>query len=1836
MLRTDSFDHDFLAAANISPEDNCDDAESRAVRKRDIVSAPAHRHHRDIAGAHTNLDNSDIIAFPDATENGPLPAELSQKSTGVGDGPAGSGAVSASDGPGASRDRLGEILDSLSRAGVTKEAHTPSFKTDGKAQPVLSSGSVTPVDALPDTPTSTRTGDAAVVLTSASLTGGVPHLGYSATAMESLTVTTDKADYAPGSTATLVVTGVNFGSPVAFRIADLASDPGINGIADIYAPFSVTDGGLGDTDGLANGVVVTQWQVPADGRATGATLQLTATSGSRTATTTFSDAPSKVALENQKTGNPMSEWGIHGDIETPGDTNIEGFATQMSVNIGSTVDFKINTNSKHYRIDIYRLGYYGGDGARKIATIDKQLASAQIQPNAIVDPTLGLVDAGNWAVSASWQVPTTAVSGVYFAKLTREDGTSGENIIPFIVRDDTSNSAILFQTSDTTWQAYNDWGGANLYGGNGPAGRAYAVSYNRPFQTTTSIDGGPWDFIFGVEYPAIRWLERNGYDISYISGVDTARSGNLLLGHKAFLSVGHDEYWSGEQRTNVEAARDAGVNLAFWSGNEVYWKTRWQTSIDGSGTPFRTMVTYKETWAGTDIDPSSTSTGTWRDPRFTDPGQQPENALTGTMFQVDSYRLDTIKVPYDMSNLRFWRNTSIANVQPGQTGSLVPNLLGYEWDSDVDNGFRPAGLVDLSLSNVSVDTYLYDYGTDVRPGNATHSLTMYRDDSGALVFSAGSVYWSWGLDDNHAAEPTPVDPNVQQAMVNMFADMGIQPTTLQASLILATGSTDHTAPTSTVTSPTIGASFVEGQRVTITGTAQDLGGGLVAGIEVSVDDGQTWRKATGTTSWSYSWIAQASGTYKIKARATDDSLNTESPASSTQVTVSLPQTSSLWTFANKPTLETTLDRSPVELGVRFQASTTGTITGIRFYKGFYNVSSHRVDLWSSSGALLASGISTGETASGWQTVNFTAPVRIQAGTTYVASYHTDGYYSTNDNYFTTTYTNGFLSVQQGGGVYGYGAAGTFPTGSYSNQNYWVDAVFAPDPNQIPVATNDSGFITGQNGPLIIQAGSLLLNDTDPNGDPLSIASVSNAVNGSVIFDSQSNAIIFTPTTNYTGPASFNYTISDGRGGVASAMVSLTVQQGAVISGSTLFLSTDKPAVLSSTDPNAVELGVKFTVSSGGTITGLRYFKSAKDTGTHVGSLWTSAGSLLTSATFTNETQSGWQTVIFANPISVSANTTYVASYQSNGFYAVDSNYFGTDHVSGLLTAPSSTASGGNGIYNYGVGNNFPNNSYNASNYWIDVIYNQAPNVTPVAAADSGFLTGQDTPYVIDASILLANDSDADGDPLTVTDVSNFQHGTASLDLQNKTVTFTPTAGYTGPASFDYTISDGRGGVASAMVSLTVQQGAVISGSTLFLSSDKPAVLSSNDPNAVELGVKFTVSSGGTITGLRYYKSAKDTGTHIGSLWTSTGTLLTTATFTNETQSGWQTVIFANPISVSANTTYVASYQSNGFYPIDGNYFSTNHVSGPLTAPSSTASGGNGVYIYGTSNNDFPSNSYNASNYWVDVIYNPAPNVNPVAVADSGFSTTQNTPIVIDASALLANDSDPDGDPLTVTDILNVQNGTANLDLQSKTVTFTPTAGFNGLASFDYKISDGRGGTATAGVSLTVNPPSQPQSFFGTAAVPSTPVVNDPSPVELGMRFQSDVAGNITAISFYKGSGNTGPHEAHLWTATGTLLASANFTNETASGWQTVNLTQPVPITANTTYVVSYHSNGNYSVTGNFFTTDLNSGNLHALSSGSGGNGVYAYGSSGTFPSNTFNRANYYVDVAFQPPPLAGV
>ena len=228
---------------------------------------------------------------------------------------------------------------------------------------------------------------------------------------------------------------------------------------------------------------------------------------------------------------------------------------------------------------------------------------------------------------------------------------------------------MFFQTSDTTWHAYNDFGGSDFYHGGGN-GRAYKLSYNRPFATRGDNYGR--DFLFSNEYPMIRFLERNGYDVSYTTGVDSDRRGHLIRNHKVFLSVGHDEYWSGTQRANVEAARDAGVQPGLLQpATRSTGRPAGSPAQDGSDTPYRTLVCYKETLGRRQDRPVAASgpapgatPGSARRPT----ADVPENALAGTAYIANDTTWRS-RSPPSRARCRFWRGTAVADLAPGQTAT---------------------------------------------------------------------------------------------------------------------------------------------------------------------------------------------------------------------------------------------------------------------------------------------------------------------------------------------------------------------------------------------------------------------------------------------------------------------------------------------------------------------------------------------------------------------------------------------------------------------------------------------------------------------------------------------------------------------------------------------------------------------------------------------------------------------------------------------------------------------------------------------------------------------------------------------------------------------------------------------------------------------------------------------------------------------------------------------------------------------------------------------------------------------------------------------------------------
>jgi hypothetical protein len=1105
--------------------------------------------------------------------------------------------------------------------------------------------------------------------------------------------------------------------------------------------------------------------------------------------------PNPIIKENCKAGNGESEWGI----TVAGTNRIAGFTTQMSVSPGQSIEFKIrsvdSTQSyyKPYSIQIFRMGYYGGLGARRIDTSNTLsfTNSPTSQPNCIKDTSTGLVDCNNWSVSATWAVPNGTTSGIYFARLAQNPDpgmTAGpQSYVFFVVRDDTRAADILFKTSDTTWQAYNMYGGANLYGADSTfnTGRAQKVSYNRPFaQGSLPKNDTQKGWVFNAEYPLVRWLEANGYDVSYASGIDAETRGATLLQHRLLLSVGHDEYWSSGQRQNVEAARDAGVHLAFFSGNEMFWKVRWEDSTVASPTPVptahRTMVCYKEN-ADTQPLPGTEWTGTWRDPAAwqVEPQTKPENALTGTLFRINNHNvLYGLRVSAEEGKHRFWRNTSVSNQSPGTSRTIAHGVVGLEMDEDADNGFRPPGLARLSSTPLNDVVILVNEGSEFGTGDAIHRMTLYRHASGALVFGAGTINWAWGLDGQHSRDgvpdgeaPPPASTDIQQATVNLFADMNVRSDYLQYSLVQASPSTDGTAPVSQLTSATPWVRRGSDEGFSISGTAAD-GEGRVAGVEVSTNDGLTWHPAEGHEAWSYA--LPAPGEYRLRTRAVDDSGNLEVANTGSRIRTECDPCS-LWTPNEQPNIWQEWDPThPLELGMKFKTELAGFATGVRFYAASTDPGLRTARLWdATSEALLASATVTVDGTEGWKTVRFDMPVALKPSKLYVVSYHSPvGRYAKTPSYFVNkARVSGPLTAPSSGeasgnGVYVYGNGG-FPAAS-NGSNYWVDVLFSPGESSfwyrstVPTVTakddtaavelgirfqpKRDGYLTalrfykgsGNNGP---HTGNLWRASDGQLLRTLTFQSESASGWQEVRLDPPLEVQAGTEyVASYHAPAGryaqdvdyFAGTSLEGHQLHAPAD-DVTVHNGLYRYGSSGFptsafrasnywvdvVFTPKqyslwspdtvPQVQSSPDTNEVEVGMKFQTAAPGRVIGLRFYKGPTNTaqpGQRVGRLWDVATQTkLREVTFGTETATGWQEARFAVPYHMAKGQVLMLSYRApNGGYAQETNGFQSRVERLPLIVPASREQGGNGTYRYGWAETMPGDSYESSNYWVDVIF----------------------------------------------------------------------------------------------------------------------------------------------------------------------------------------------------------------------------------------------------------------------------------------------------------------------------------------------------------------------------------------------------------------------------------------------------------------------------------------------------------------------------------------------------
>jgi hypothetical protein len=1431
------------------------------------------------------------------------------------------------------------------------------------------------------------------------------------------------------------------------------------------------------------------------------------------------------------------------------DENIEGFATEQSVNAGGSFDIKVNTKDNvGYRIEIYRMGYYGGTHARLVSTIPNLVG---VEQDSCQDGSgnTGLVDCSSWSTAATVTTSSSWPSGVYMMRLVRSDNGNDNNVI-MVVRNDGSTSDVLYGVPTSTYQAYNNYGDKSLYdfnsfGSNTVAGtpRAVKVSFDRPYAMTYFPDHN-W---FGTNDAAsTAFLERNGYDVTYVASSDLHANGAQVANHKTFVSPTHDEYWSTEMRNGVTSARNAGTGL-FWMGsNQVYWKIRFESSAF-TGASNRTEVSYKSTQSGA-VDPVS-PTGTWRDPAG---ANAPENALLGQMYIGDndqtSFRLG---VSADQGKNRVWRHTDLSSLADGSSTQLGLSTIGWEWNDRVANGLEPANTQVWTSSAVTGELVQHN-GRDYQAGaSATTSGTIYKAASGAYVVSTGTNNWWRGLEYDGTGDGEP-NSAIQQATVNILADMRSKPTTPLSGLVVETGA----APTITDRTPSSGATGVptdadpsvtfdtslDPSTVTTSTLWLTSAAGSTVGATVSYDEATRTAKinptnslgshavytvhvkggSSGIASWGGNLAADATWSFTTGAGTPPAVISTSPDSGESGVAIN---TTVKATFDRDMTASTITTSSftltpqlgtPVAATVTYNAATaTATLTpttaldpsrqytaslttavqggdgtALAATKNWSFTTADPMTVTTKVPAPLATGVSTGaivratfSRAADATTLTATNVTLKTAGGTsvtgtisYDATTRTVTFVPSAKLALSTQYTAKIAAAVKAadGSTLGADVSWSFTTSSTQSTAPSVVATSpAASATSVPTDTvvtatfdraMDAATITGQN---------VLLRD-----------STNVTVAATISYDSASQTARITPTAPlgsakvYTAQLTTAVRAADGTPLAATVTWSFTT---ADCPCSLLAGLTPQSTNLDVADGRAgtnltYEMGMKFTVDKAMKLTGLRFYKDAGETGTHVGRLWNASGTQVGSATFAGETASGWQRATLASPVTLTANATYTVSVGLNRRFVMTAGGLSAQIDSGPLHSVTTT----NGVFGNAAGT-FPAQSYASSNYFVDPVVSNttsstAPTLTsrtPVSGA-----TGVDTATTVTATFGGAMDAaslTSSTFALTTAGGSTVP-ATVSYDSSTRTATLTPNAALNNSASYTAKLTTGvraddgtalspqqtwsfSTAAAAAVPSVSPVAGATgvapnttvqamfsasMDPSTLTTSTFKltdpsgnvvPATVAYDDPTKTatltpssalagnvtytatvttgakgasgtplgadktwtfstfacpcsamggltpsytgldtrdgrpapgpwtyELGTKIKVTTAASLTAIRFYKDAAETGTHTATLWSASGSVIATATFSGESASGWQQAALSSPVALTPGTTYVISVGFNTSFVMTASALGSPLTNGPLQT---VADGQNGVI--GTAAGVFPTASWNNSSYFVDAV-----------------------------------------------------------------------------------------------------------------------------------------------------------------------------------------------------------------------------------------------------------------------------
>lgn len=467
--------------------------------------------------------------------------------------------------------------------------------------------------------------------------------------------------------------------------------------------------------------------------------------------------PNLVREENAKPG--ADDWQLTrvrvdaGGFRSPW---VEGYCSRQSVSAGESIDVMISTDPpRPVTLEVFRMGYYGGKGARLVETLGPLETTTQPMP----EPNERTRRECLWEPTATLAIPEDWVSGVYLGRITTVPGAEDEaywqSHVVFIVRDDRP-ADILFQCSDNTWQAYNRWPrDDSLYTHpKGVQGPWAEVTFDRPYGREAQYRGvvddprtvGSGEFL-PFEFPLAYWLEQHGYDVTYCSNSDLL-SPERGLKCKAFLSVGHDEYWDLRQFRSVEALRDGGVSLLFLSGNSVCWVSEMRPS--GDGTPARVLA--RDGPYGGDQDHARARAELYGP--F--PAHGPDEGL---LMGARNVRPVNGGGDWTVTAPEHWvfEGTGVA------AGDRIPGLIGWEYHGN------PADIPGLEVVGA---------GTAWVGGDQAQrwAATIYPGPKGNFVFNASTIFWAQGLSSppghvlpwSHWSRPHGPDRRVQRITENLL------------------------------------------------------------------------------------------------------------------------------------------------------------------------------------------------------------------------------------------------------------------------------------------------------------------------------------------------------------------------------------------------------------------------------------------------------------------------------------------------------------------------------------------------------------------------------------------------------------------------------------------------------------------------------------------------------------------------------------------------------------------------------------------------------------------------------------------------------------------------------------------------------------------------------------------------------------------------------------------------------------------------------------------------------------------------------------------------------------